>query len=136
MMVRRLSAKKFAGIEQQASSKPAAIGGNQAKTETGLQQKLMKWEFLRSTVVVVRDGCEPIFTMLQQMSENYDHARKIEERDLMYQNQREVIGTCVHQQQILMSFINKNNHPTLATLPSDENSLYSFSNKEIKAEQV
>jgi hypothetical protein len=54
----------------------------------------------------------------------------------MYQNQREIIGTCVHQQQILMSFINKNNHPTLAMPPSDENSLYSFSDEEIEAEQV
>jgi hypothetical protein len=45
-MVRRLIAKKIGGIEQ-VSSKP---GGNQAKTETGLQRKLMEWVFLRSTV--------------------------------------------------------------------------------------
>ncbi len=42
-------------------------------------------------VVAVRDGCEPVFRMLQLMSENYDHAGKIEEQDQMYQNQREVI---------------------------------------------
>jgi hypothetical protein len=64
--------QKNGGIEQ-VSSKPAAVGGNEAKTEAGLQQKLMEWEFLRSTAVAVRDGCKPIFRMLQQI-ENYDRA--------------------------------------------------------------
>jgi hypothetical protein len=46
-------------------SKPAEIGGNQTKIEIDLQQNLMEWEFLRSTVVAVRDGCELVFRMLQ-----------------------------------------------------------------------
>jgi hypothetical protein len=66
MMVRRLIAKTFGRIEQ-ASSKSAAIGGDKAKPVT--QQKILEWEFIRSTIVAVRDGCEPIFRMLQQMAE-------------------------------------------------------------------
>jgi hypothetical protein len=99
-------------------------------------QKMLEWEIIRSIIVAVRDGCEPIFRMLQQMSENYDRAGKIVDRDQMYESQREVAGTCIWQQQILMSFVNKNNHPTLAPQPFDENSVYSFSKEEIEAEHV
>ncbi len=58
------------------------------------------------------------------------------ERDQMYESQREVIGTCTWQQQILMPYIDKKYHPTLAPQPFDENSVYSFSEEEIEAEQV
>lgn len=67
----------------------------------------------------IRDGCETLFRMMQQVAENYDCAGKTVESDQIYKIQRKIIGCYVYQQRLLILFVNQKVNYQLP--PYDEN---------------